>query len=205
MYDISDAIPGGHIKPGTNLLVIGPPLAGKRELGLDIVAAMTGEGNGAIIVTTKNTSPRLLEELEERDIDPDSIPLGIVDCVSKQQGVHDVVDSDFVRYTSSPTDMTGIGIHFSTFIGEFVTDRQLSQNLVLLDSLSSLLMYSNLETVFRFLHVFTGRIQSTNALGLYLINASTHHEKTINTLKLLFDGLILVSDNGDVELVYDKF
>jgi len=28
-------------------------------------------------------------------------------------------------------------------------------------------MYSDLQTVFRFLHVFTGRIQSVNGLGLF--------------------------------------
>jgi hypothetical protein len=62
-------------------------------------------------------------------------------------------------------------------------------------SLSTLLMYSNLQTVFRFLHVFTGRIQSVGALGLFAIDSTAHDEQTMNTLKQLFDGVITTSED----------
>jgi len=64
-------------------------------------------------------------------------------------------------------------------------------------SLSTLLMYSDLQTVFRFLHVFTGRIQSVNGLGLFSIDSTSHDEQAMNTLKQLFDGVITVP--GDEE------
>jgi hypothetical protein len=70
---------------------------------------------------------------------------------------------------------------------------------VLLYSLSTLLMYSNLQTVFRFLHVFTGRIQSADALGVYVIDSTAHDDQTMNTLKQLFDGVIDVEEGDDGE------
>jgi hypothetical protein len=67
-------------------------------------------------------------------------------------------------------------------------------------SLSTLLMYSDLQTVFRFLHVFTGRIQSVDGLGLFCIDSSAHDDQTLNTLKQLFDGLIETSEDGEPTL-----
>jgi len=67
-------------------------------------------------------------------------------------------------------------------------------------SLSTLLMYSDLQTVFRFLHVFTGRIQSVNGLGLFSIDSTSHDEQAMNTLKQLFDGVITVPEDEEPKI-----
>jgi len=62
-------------------------------------------------------------------------------------------------------------------------------------------MYSNLQTVFRFLHVFTGRVQSADALGVFVIDSTAHDQQTMSTLKQLFDGQIEIrEDDGQPEL-----
>ncbi len=59
-------------------------------------------------------------------------------------------------------------------------------------------MYSNLQTVFRFLHVFTGRVQSAEALGLFIVDSTAHDNQTMSTLRQLFDGEIEVREaEGD--------
>jgi hypothetical protein len=124
-------------------------------------------------------------------------PLGIVDCVSKQQGKNPAPGDDIV-FASSPKDMTGIGIQLSEFLEGFYKERGVKRNRILLHSLSTLLMYSNLQTVFRFLHVFTGRIQSADALGVYVMDSTAHDDQTMNTLKQLFDGMLTVEErDGD--------
>jgi len=60
-------------------------------------------------------------------------------------------------------------------------------------------MYSDLQTVFRFLHVFTGRIQSADALGVYVIDSTAHDDQTMNTLKQLFDAVIELEEAADGE------
>jgi len=97
--------------------------------------------------------------------------------------------------------MTGIGIKLSEFLEEFYERRGLQTNRVLLHSISTLLMYSDLQTVFRFLHVFTGRIQSADALGVYVVDSTAHDKQTMNTLKQLFDGVIEVERDDDDEQV----
>jgi KaiC/GvpD/RAD55 family RecA-like ATPase len=130
---------------------------------------------------------------------PDDADIGVVDCVTKHQG-QSVQDSDVVKYASSPVDMTGIGIKFSEFVEEFYRERSVQENRVLLDSLSTLLMYSNLQTVFRFMHVFTSRIENADAVGIHIIESTAHDQETMNTLKQLYDGIVRTDENRSVTL-----
>ena len=197
MYDLAPHF-DVDIDPGTNLLFTGPPLTGKRSMMMDILAEGTEKGNGAIVVTTKDGADRVLRDYAERT-PYEGQPVAVVDCVTKQQGVNDVRESDRVKYASSPVDMTGIGIKLSEFIQAF-GDRGIDQNRVMVHSLSTLLMYSDLQTVFRFLHVFTGRIQSVNGLGLFSIDSTSHDDQAMNTLKQLFDGIVTVPEDGDPDI-----
>ncbi|MUV57469.1 RecA-superfamily ATPase, KaiC/GvpD/RAD55 family [Halogeometricum rufum] len=198
MYDLSPAV-DAEVPPGTNLLISGPPLTGKRSIALDILAEGATNGDGAIIVTTKDGAKRVLSDFEKRT-PYEGKPVAVVDCVTRQQGVGEIRDDDRIKYTSSPVDMTGIGIKLSEFLQAFYQDRNIEQNRIMLHSLSTLLMYADLQTVFRFLHVFTGRIQSVEGLGLFAIDSSAHDDKTMNTLKQLFDGIVTTYEDREPEV-----
>ncbi|MGM0590244.1 MAG: RAD55 family ATPase [Halobacteriota archaeon] len=195
MYDLSPTL-DVQADPGTNLILSGPPLTGKRSLGLEVLADGLRNGEGAIVVTTKDGADRILSEVSEH-VDYGGKPFAVIDCVTRQQGVGEVTDTEYVKYASSPVDMTGIGIKLSEVLQSFYQDREVRENRIMLHSLSTLLMYSDLQTVFRFLHVFTGRIQSVNGLGLFAIDADAHDDRTMNTLKQLFDGIIQTSETND--------
>lgn len=198
MYTLAGQLGDVEVEPGSNILLLGPAMSGKTELALEILASGSADGEGAIIVSTTDGSKRILERF--RDVlgsDPADAPLGIVDCVSKQQGMEDLEDDDRVKYPSSPVDMTGIGISLSEFLEQFHGDRGLERNRVLLDSISTLLMYSDVQTIFRFLHVFTGRVQNVDGLGIYLMDPSAHEPQTLNTIKGLFDGMIERPADGE--------
>jgi KaiC/GvpD/RAD55 family RecA-like ATPase len=200
MYELGAVCPGAEVEPGTNLLVTGPPMTGKRTLALQILAHGSRRGDGTIVVTTKDGGEDLREDLGEMLGRDEGGPLGIVDCVSKQQGMN-LAQTDDIAYTSSPKDMTGIGIQLSEFLEAFYKEQGVRRNYILLHSLSTLLMYSNLQTVFRFLHVFTGRVQSADALGIFVIDSTAHDQQTMSTLKQLFDGQIEIrEDDGRSEL-----
>jgi len=196
MYKLGDEFSAITVPAGTNLLISGPPMTGKSALALRILAYGTSQGEGAIIVTTKDSGEKKATTYLDLVGDTADVPFGVVDCVTKQQGMGHVQASERIAYASSPVDMTGIGIKLSEFLQEFYGDRRVHQNRILLDSLSTLLMYSNLQTVFRFLHVFTGRIQSADALGVFIIDATAHDRKTMSTLKQLFDGQFEIREHG---------
>lgn len=196
MYDLRPQF-AEEVEPGTNLFFSGPPLTGKRQLMMDLLAAGTERGDGAIVVTTKDGADRVLKDYAKRT-PYEGKPVAVVDCVTRQQGGK-TRESDRIKYASSPVDMTGIGIKLSEFLQAF-GDRGIGENRVMVHSLSTLLMYSDLQTVFRFLHVFTGRIQSVNGLGLFSIDSTSHDEQAMNTLKQLFDGVVTLSEDGEPQI-----
>lgn len=200
MYELGAAFSDVDVDPGTNLLIEGPPMSGKRGLGFEILETGAGSGEGSIIVTTKDSADRILEDFQDL-VGDTKATVGVVDCVTKQQGMGSRTESDLVRYASSPVDLTGIGIELSELLRALYQQRDITRNRILLHSLSTLLMYSDLQTVFRFLHVFTGRVQSADALGVFVIDSSAHDEQTVSTLKQLFDGIVNVreTDEGGFE------
>ena len=199
MYDLGQDFDDISVDPGTNLLISGPPLTGKRRLAMDILAHGAANGEGSVIVTTRDSSDRVLADFRSRLLDPDGADLGVVDCVTQHQG-RSASDTEVVKYASSPVDMTGIGIKFSEFVEEFYSQRDVRKNRVLMDSLSTLLMYSDLQTVFRFMHVFTSRIEDADALGVHVIESTAHDAESMNTMKQLFDGVVEVSESRQLSV-----
>ena len=199
MYELEPTFDNNTIEPGTNLLVSGPALSGKRRLAFEALAHGGNNGEGCVIVTTRDSSDRVLTDFQSLLTDPEETHLGIVDCVTKHQG-RSATDSENVKYTSSPVDMTGIGIKFSEFVEEFYTERDVERNRVAIDSLSALLMYSDLQTVFRFMHVLTSRIEDAEAIGVHVLESTAHDAETLNTLKQLFDGIVTVEEDRSVSM-----
>jgi KaiC/GvpD/RAD55 family RecA-like ATPase len=191
MYDPGDALPVDSLPPGS-VLVSGPPMTGKYELLLRFIIAGARYGDGGLFVTTNESARSIHADIEEMAGEV-SASLRMVDCVAEQQSVEGRLPEDRVEYINSPGDMTGVGIGVSEQLRRFA-EEETGRTRVVFDSLSTLLMYSDAETVFRFLHVLTGRIDGVDALGLFTIDPTTHDQETVNTLKQLFDGEIEIRD-----------
>lgn len=198
MYTLAGSLDSITVAPGSNLLVLGPAMAGKQRLAHELLAAGAADGEGSIIVSTSDGAEHVIRSFEAALGDETAdAPIGIVDCVAGDQD-HEGTDEPYViRYASSPVDMTGIGINLSELLERFHEEEDIEKNRVLLDNISTMLMYANLQTIFRFLHVFTGRVQNVDGLGLYLMDPSAHDAQTLNTVKGLFDGMIEVDDDGE--------
>ncbi len=196
-YNLGPAFEGATVPPGTNLLVAGAPLSGKRRLALSGLAEGATQDEGSVLITVRDTAEVILEEFRRQLADPETARVGVVDCITNHQGRSES-NTDRVRYASSPTDLTGIGIEFSELLEEF-HGRGTGRTRVALDSLSPLLIYSDLQTVFRFLHVLTSRIEDADAVGIHTIESTAHDAETINTLKQLFDGVVELEGGPESE------
>ncbi|MBX0284754.1 RAD55 family ATPase [Haloarcula salinisoli] len=196
MYKLGPPFSGTQVPPGTNLLVSGPPLSGKRSLAMETLAVGARRDEGTIIVSTRDSAARV-HDMFGPLVDGET-EVAIVDAVSQHIGRS--TDIDMTSYASSPRDLSEIGVKFSEFIQSFYTDQQREHNRVMVDSLTTLLLYSNLQTVFRFLHVFTSRVENVDGLGLYTIESTAHDAETLSTLDQLFDGTIELDADGTATL-----
>ena len=192
-YDVGDSLPVEELRGGSYLLA-GPAMAGKYELMLDFLAEGDEHGESLLFVTANESADPLLEDVEERlGYVPDR--LRVVDCVSERQGTEGRFPAERVEYVSSPADLTGIGIGISEQLRRFDAEG-VDRTRVCFYSLSTLLMYAELETVFRFLHVLSGRVDSIGAIGLFALDPTIHEPSAVNTLKQLFDGVIEIRYDG---------
>lgn len=199
MYDVGDSLPTDELDPST-ILVSGPAMSGKYELLVHLLVEGEGYGNGGLFVTTNEDADGVFTDLQENGV-ADLEAFRIVDCVSEQQSSQEQFPPERVEYVNSPGDLTGLGIGVTEQLRRFF-EEDTQEVRIAFHSLSTLLMYSDIETVFRFLHVLTGRIDDMDAIGFFTIDPTTHEEGTVNTLKQLFDGAIELrtDDDGQTEL-----
>ncbi len=199
IQELDNAIEG--IRKGSNILLIGPPMSGKEVILYNIMYNGAAKNDNAVItVTTRESATHILDWFKENNLALPLSRIGIVDCVTKTLSGA-AVENENIKIASSPVDLTGIGVKISQFFEEFFMKKNIQKTQLHINSLSTILMYSNIQTVFRFLHVFTGRIKSAGALGIYVIESGMHDEKSIATLKQLFDGMIEVKSENDKNYV----
>lgn len=200
MYDIDGLIPGietNEIPPGKSLLVTGPAMAGKETFALDLLAEGAKHGEAVIIVTTNRSAEEMREAYGQRVPDADDLGLGVIDCASQEGSAGHFEESQLVRHLSSPGDLTGIGVEFAK-IGEHLGATNGDRGLrVCLSSVSTLLMYLDASTVFRFLHAFTSRIKAQGWFGVFTMDTSMHDQQTVSTIKATFDGVVQLAESDD--------
>lgn len=184
----------GTVTPGTSVLIAGPAMTGKRRL-MDRLLGEAGDGLAAF-VTTKLDAERFEAELAERWT-LDDWDLRIVDCVSRQRAVSPLADTETRRYVATAGDLTGVGIALSGFMQDAYHDPDVEHAAVGLHSLSTMLMYADLRRVFQFVHVITGRIDSSDYVGAFCLDTSAGDDESVSRLKGLFDGLVEVREGEE--------
>ncbi len=187
MYDLGDHLAGLEVRPGANVLITGPPLVGKRRLGLRTLATGCDD---AVVVTTREGAPRVRDEY--RALAEPREPLHVVDAVTEHVGRS--ADASATRYVASPAALTDIGVACSEQLRRCHDDG--GRTRLLLDSLTPPLLYSTLRTVFRFAHRLCSRVENASALGLYTVTATAHGTEVLNTLAQLFDARIDLDADG---------
>jgi KaiC/GvpD/RAD55 family RecA-like ATPase len=197
MYDISDAVPVetvSSVAPGSSILVSGPAMTGKEHLLYEMLAASLEEGDGVVAVSTSERGVDVLSDIEGRADSADGHQLAVIDCRSEANREERELDSGaFVYQVSAPSDLTGIGIGITNCFERF-HDTGLDAGCLGLASLSTTLTYSDRQTVFKFCHVLSSRLDSAGYLGLFTIDSSAHDDQTLQVIKQAFDGLVEIRE-----------
>ncbi|MFB6084032.1 MAG: hypothetical protein ABEJ94_07295, partial [Halorientalis sp.] len=105
-----EGLPIEPVKPGTNLLVAGPPFAGTKAVALRMLADGELADEGLILVAADDTGAAILDRYTEVGGTFDRSRMAVIDCGSPDTEPED----GNVRSVSSPSDLTGIGIEFSS-------------------------------------------------------------------------------------------
>jgi len=189
-----DGLPLSGVAPGTSLLVAG----GRRDasgLARRLVLAGSGRGEGMVFVSTNDTARVVVEACLDDRPDLATGRLGVVDA----SGSPDVGSDTDARLceVSGSSDLTGVSIEFSILYSDLF-ERGVERIRACFDSVSVLTMYTQFQTVTRFVHAMSGRVSATDGLGLFVVDPSMHDDRVTHTLAHLCDGRLNVrrTDGG---------
>ncbi|WP_232701499.1 RAD55 family ATPase [Halobacterium wangiae] len=191
-YDVADHLPVDEIAAGTNLLVAGPPLTGKRELALEVLDGGCERGEGGIVVGTRDSTKSIRKRAPNVWTAVKQNRGGIVDCVTRQRG-ESTRDQDLVKYVGSPGDITDIGIRLGGIFQALESNCEQARMNV--STISTMLMYADTRRVYRFLHVFAGHVERLDWLGFGVLDTSSR--EAFDVLAPLYDGLIQTRATDD--------
>jgi KaiC/GvpD/RAD55 family RecA-like ATPase len=199
MYDFADVIDveaAMEVRPGSSVLVSGPAMTGKDDLLLDLLADGVRDGEGTVGVTTGDRAADWIEALESRAPRVEDHQLGIIDCRAERDPAADSGSGVCVHHVGSPSDLTGMGIGVTESF-ERLHDAGIDDGRLGLSSLSTMLTYSDEETVFKFCHVLSSRLDAAGFLGFFTIDSSAHDDQTLQVIKQAFDGLVEIREAED--------
>jgi hypothetical protein len=195
-YTFGDVLPIEPIDPGTTVLVSGEGFSRADDVAQRMVADGTERDEGALFVSTNVTAGKLVEDCRRTHPALEVGRMGIVDCTG--QGMPGDQGGAAIRYVSTQSDLTGIGMRFSALYESMYESAVEGRVRVGLFSLSSLAMYVELRKLFRFAQTISSRIGTAGGLGVFTIDPATHDGKTRSTLEQVADGKIEVEDaDGD--------
>lgn len=181
----------GEIPRGSNIMLSAPSLGIGETLVKNFVQTGVLNDEGVIYVSTKKSGERIMEWFEE--------PIGglrVIDCTSRLTPEK----AENVGYVPSLGDLTRIGVHITNFLKELWKDRGMKNIRFCFDSISMLLMYTDIRAVFRFLHVFLGKISSIEGISLIVVDRGMHEAEASMLLQLV-EGLLEVKKEGTANFV----
>ncbi|WP_276245409.1 MULTISPECIES: hypothetical protein [unclassified Haladaptatus] len=182
-----------EVPPGTNLLIEGPLQADTRQLATQLLATGTAQGENAVVISSDANADRVVRDVSAFDGDADR--LYVVDCTGVS-GKGSFDDEPHVKYVTSPSDLTGIGVGLVKCTQEIGAGATSGLRLGVF-SLSTLLRYAEVGRVFNFLHVLTGRVSAAGYFGVYTIDPSAHDDADLNVLRSLFDAALKLRETDD--------
>jgi len=186
---LDDLLLGG-IPFGSNVMIYGPPFAGKEVLVDTFVAEGLKKGIPAMWIITEKSPKEIREEMvfvvpgyeeyEKRGL------VRYIDSYSRSMG--DESQDPYTDYVESPTDYESVQKAVEKVAKEFKKDHEYYR--VAFRSISTMIAYLDPNTAFRFLSPIAGRRKRDRAVGMYTIEKGVHGDQEIQMLGSLMDGMI---------------
>ncbi|MEM4389634.1 MAG: RAD55 family ATPase [Candidatus Micrarchaeia archaeon] len=190
-----DALIGGGLRPSSNVLLLGPPGIEKFVFGLQFAWQAFAKKQPVIYITT-DLAPLEIEnkgsEFGWRFFSYTNRGLSFIDCYSWTLGTPPADRKDI--QVPGPSALNDLSIGVTQAIQEHYKPQQKSR--VIIQSVSTLLLYNPPEVVFRFTQITGARLKSVEATTLWHLEAGMHDDKTVTTLKHLMDGVIEMKQEG---------
>lgn len=190
-----DRLLGGGIKDRDRVLLYGPSFQGKEVLARAAFLQALKDGRPAIMVLTNRGVDEVRAELIAMDKDYEKHEAGLawfVDAYSLSIGIESKRRN--VEYVESAMDSDKMSLALNRIHAKIVDH---DEHLLIVDSVSTLVLYGNAQGTFRFLQVMIGRARQAGATTLVLLDHGMHSDAEVQMFRHLVDGAVTLRTDGD--------
>jgi hypothetical protein len=185
------------VEPGTATLVLAPSLHDATdEACLNLLSTEDATGQNVAWVTyTRSPDACIQDWLAHAGERPENMRfISVGETTRSTSAVSNATEGrgEVVETLSNPNDLTGLGIKLSEVLKEWA--RNDYPTTACFDSLTALLQYADLQTVYKFLHVLTGRFDAAGVTAHFHLDPDTCDDQTVSTLTSLFDTVVEFDD-----------
>ena len=191
---VSELLPDETLK--SNILISGPTLSGKDAIALDLLAESWASGRPPFVITATDTAAQFRSRFDgvctpNRRVEE----FYVIDCTESGQDEHATETPTCTSAT--PADLTGVGICLSKGYKQFGAP---GGRVILLDNLSTLLVYSDVDRIFRFISTINSRVTDAGDITVQLLDTDAIDRESKNKLLQLFETVIEVKQDGGTTL-----
>ncbi|MFW5917857.1 MAG: DUF7504 family protein [Haloferacaceae archaeon] len=196
-----DHVLDGRLPPATHILGVSPPMLGLHHLTDQYLVDGLTAGEGCVVVTTDRNASSIVSAVDGQLTDAELETLGIVDVTSTSP------EPDAIPYhlevVNSPAELTGIGIAINKLFKRF-QDRGVNSYRLVIDSVSTLLVYGEFARVYKFLHTVLNQVGEADGTSVSLLAGDTGQNE-LAKLEALYDDIIEVrNDDQPVYRVHGR-
>ena len=175
------------------ILCLGPPSPEKITFIQQFLFGGLGAGEPGLYLTMDHTPSEVRADMERNGWDvkkyEDTGLLRFVDCFSWI--IHEKDMNPSVTTITSPSALSEIAIAISTLLDQVKNAR------VVIDSLSTMMLYNDPTSVFRFFQLIGSKIKKNEAVMIALLEEGMHAEQVNVTLEHLSDGTLKIKTVPD--------
>ncbi len=195
------------IKTSSSVLVLGP-IRGKKSdsVCVDLLTLYPMDSTNVLLVTvTQSADDRISVWNQYADESPPNMLVlslkkeatrtGTSSVISTQSGPGDIT----IETLSDPSDLTQLGIALSKHHSELASTAD--RTVMCIHSLTALLQYVEPQRMFRFLHILQGKLESHETFVHFHMDEDAHDQQTLRIFESLFDTVVRVTDDGELEVV----
>lgn len=197
---LDDMLDGG-IPVGATALLYGPPFIGKDVLARLFLLAGCRKGIPGILLLTGDAASDVRKQLAGMDPRyPEYEANGLVhfvDTYSRSIGAEDEHPS--CEYVDSPVNLNAVSLAVNNAQRKIIS--QHAEHRLVVDSLSTIITYTNAQTTFRFLQILVGKAKRAGATTVMLLEQGMHADSEVQTFKHLADGVIEMKSEGPLNLL----
>ena len=187
-YDLAIENAPATIAGGTGILLIHPSTGETDRIDTDFLKTDTDR---ILVISTRTTAREVQQKLEYYDVD--ETKADILDTLSVERG-YSRRSSEHVHYVSAPDDLEGITETTRRFLEEHDGKRRIS-----LDSVTELAYYADEERALETVEKLLELLAEYDAVGLFHLSEEVHDEADVEAFKRLFDGIVYLDEDGNVE------